>query len=164
MPRGSSRGKPRQLPLQPLAGFANELLKWRTYGCVMISPEIVSIHIFNWLKGKSTGHHRFSKKNTWVVPVFFPLNQSIDVYTFVTFEVDFAWLTTQHDWTTMKQCSLAVHTLMVVGLFSWRWYITHHHPTCCLPCVSHVFGFPEMGGTPKSARTGGARGVIIRMA
>ena len=32
----------------------------------------------DWLKGKSTGNHRFSHE-IWGVPVIFPLNQSIDI-------------------------------------------------------------------------------------
>ena len=44
---------------------------------VRLEPPMHKFHSIGWFNGKIAGNHRFSH-GIWDIPVFFPLNQSID--------------------------------------------------------------------------------------
>ena len=69
---------------------------------------VISALSMGWLKGKSTGNHRFSHE-IWDFPVIFPLNQSIDLWTFMIL---------QPGW------SLGNMEAPGVGALNW-WTLTH---------------------------------------
>ena len=54
-----------------------ERLRYYVYNNMYIYICVYMYISMDWLKGKSTGNHRFSYE-LWVFPIFFPLHQSIE--------------------------------------------------------------------------------------
>ena len=97
-----------------------------------IFPCLVFVGVsMGWLKGKSTGNHRFSH-DIWDFPVFFPLNTSIEC-SMCLFKYE------------MKSCSIHSHwiyydNVWYVALYDWPLA----YPSYIYICISYILLYCNM--------------------